>query len=122
MNISEYLTEDYGRSIQVEGLIMCGLNKIDHFSDLSDYIRNLNYPNEYQCFFNEATYEKVINLLQEFTDSLNEKIKKKITYNIKYFQHYGIRYVIKKNYVNDLNIIIPLNLILVTPENSILIT
>lgn len=120
MNISEYLTEDYGKSIEIRGLIMCGLNKIDHFSNLSYYIISLNYPNEYQCFFNEATYKKVINFLQRFTASLNT-IEASST-NIEVIQYYGVQYTIKENNVNDLNIMIPLNPKLITPENSILIT
>lgn len=117
----KYLTEDYGRTIAERGIVMTGLNSIDNFSILSDSIRQSNYPENYQFFLNESTYDKINELLKKIMDCNPVFKPDRSESEITSFFYGGIEYVIKRNQINNLNIGIPLNLNLVTIENSVII-
>lgn len=119
----KYLTEDYGRTITEKGFVLVGLNSADDFSLLSGSLLSVNCPREYQFFLNKITYRKVEEFLGNFIDydPVGNPDRLKIEPTIINFCFYGIEYTFKRNQINNLNIGIPLNLIFVTPENSVIV-
>ena len=121
MKEQQFLTEEYVKTISFSGIVCSKLTGMDDFEAIADEINFKNYPKYYQCFLNKETIERVIAFLDKFKDSFNNRTNARVETGTSSFFYYGVHFVLKENYLNDQNIVIPLNLNLVTDENSILI-
>jgi len=117
-----YLTKEYGKMISISGIVCSKLTSMRDFEAIADEINFKNHPKDYQCFLNKETIERVNSFLDKFKDLFNERVSVKVETGINSFYYYGVYFVLKQNYLNNQNIMIPLDLRLVTEENSILIT
>ena len=121
MKHEDFLNKDYYNSVALVGIQIFGLDSENSFANLSNQIHFLNYPKQYKCMLNSETYQQVNILIKRIVASFNQKVTAEVNVNFTSMAYGGVDYFFEENTDNDFNILIPLNLLLVKAENSIIV-